>query len=195
NTSGVKTFTLNIPNNTQRVKIMLNWLDVEASVGATTALVNDLDLVVTDPLSTTYLPWVLNPAPVAASLNANAVRAADHLNNAEQVTIDNPMAGNYTLSVQGFAVPFGPQAFYISYELIANNALEITYPIGGEGFKPGEVQTLRWDAISNGSTYSLDYSTDGGSSWNSIVSSVIATQKLFRFGPFRTHIMEIVEFV
>ncbi|MBK7763094.1 MAG: S8 family serine peptidase [Bacteroidetes bacterium] len=179
NTSGVKTFTLNIPNNTQRVKIMLNWLDVEASVGATTALVNDLDLVVTDPLSTTYLPWVLNPAPVAASLNANAVRAADHLNNAEQVTIDNPMAGNYTLSVQGFAVPFGPQAFYISYELIANNALEITYPIGGEGFKPGEVQTLRWDAISNGSTYSLDYSTDGGSSWNSIVSSVIATQNYF----------------
>ncbi len=178
-TAGLKTFTLSVPANTQRVKIMLNWLDKQASVGASLALVNDLDFIVTDPANITYLPWVLDPTPVVASLNANAIRTADHLNNAEQVTIDNPIAGNYNLAVSGFAVPFGPQAFYISYEIIANDALEITYPIGGEGFKPGEVQTLRWDAINNSLPYSLNYSTDSGLSWSSIATTINATQNYY----------------
>ena len=36
----------------------------------------------------------------------------------EQVTIDNPSLGAYTLSVEGFAIPFGPQEYYVTYEFI-----------------------------------------------------------------------------
>ena len=174
-----RTHTLTVPANTQRVKIMLNWLDKQAAVGATTALINDLDLKVTDALSVTFLPWVLDPTPVVANLNANAVRAADHLNNAEQVTIDNPAAGTYTIEVQGFSVPFGPQTYFISYEFISNNALEVTYPIGGEGFAPGETQVIRWDAIDNGNPFYLSYSTDNGMSWNPIISGIASNQNYF----------------
>ncbi|HOZ50617.1 MAG TPA: S8 family serine peptidase [Chitinophagaceae bacterium] len=180
-TGGTNTTTLTIPPNTQRVKIMLNWLDREAAVSASIALVNDLDLVVTDPSSTIFLPWVLNHTPNAVALNSNAIRAVDHLNNAEQVTIDNPVAGNYTLTVNGFAVPFGPQEYFITYEIIENNAIEMAYPIGGEGFKPGETQTLRWDAIPNGNTFSLDYSTDNGGSWNTITTGYSATQTYYNW--------------
>jgi hypothetical protein len=167
-----KTATITVPPNTQRVKIMLHWLDREAAVSATTVLVNDLDMIVTDPAANSYLPWVLNSAPNATTLDANATRAADHLNNAEQVTIDNPVAGTYTIAIDGFSVPFGPQEYYISYEIIANDAMEVVYPIGGEGFVPGEVQTIRWDAIDNGSNFDIDYSTDNGSSWTTVFTGI-----------------------
>ncbi len=176
NTGVTKSITLNVPANTQRVKIMLNWVDREAAVAASIALVNDLDIVVTDPAANTFLPWVLNPAPNAATLNANAIRAADHLNNAEQVTIDNPLPGNYTIDVTGFAVAFGPQPYFITYEFIANNAIEMTYPLGGEGFVPGETETLRWDAIDNGVSFSLDYTTNNGTSWIPITTGIASNK-------------------
>lgn len=180
-TGGTKTITLNVPPNTHRVKIMLNWMDKEAAVSASTALVNDLDLKVTDPNANVFLPWVLNHAPNATTLNANAQRLVDHLNNAEQVTIDTPAVGTYTIEVNGFAVPFGPQEYFISYEFIPFDSVEITYPLGGEGFSPGEVQTLRWNAISNGNTFSLDYSFDNGTSWNTIASGIPATQTYYNW--------------
>jgi hypothetical protein len=176
-----KTLTLNVPPNTHRVKIMLNWMDKEAAVSATTALVNDLDLVVTDPNSNVFLPWVLNHAPNATTLDAPAQRLVDHLNNAEQVTIDTPTAGNYTIDVSGFAVPFGPQEYFISYEFISFDSLEISYPLGGEGFRPGETQTIRWNAISTGNTFNIDYSSDNGSSWQSIATALPATQTYYNW--------------
>ena len=180
-TGNTKTINLNVPPNTHRVKIMLNWTDREAAVSATTALVNDLDLKVTAPNSTVYLPWVLNHAPNATTLNANAQRLADHLNNVEQVTIDTPASGLYTIDVSGYAVPFGPQDYFISYEFIPFDSIEITYPLGGEGFVPGEVQTIRWNAITTGNMYSLDYSTDNGSSWNTMVTALAATNTYYNW--------------
>lgn len=175
-TGNTKTITLNVPANTQRVKIMLNWFDREAAVSASIALVNDLDLKVTSPSNTQYYPWVLNPAPNATTLNANAQRLVDHLNNIEQVTIDTPMAGNYIVNVSGYAVPFGPQDYFISYEFIPFDSIEITYPLGGEGFAPSEIQTIRWNALPNGNTFSVDYTTNNGNSWTNISSTIPATQ-------------------
>ena len=90
---------------------MVYWRDPTAALGASTALVNDLDLVVNDPASNTLLPWVLDATPNPDALNSPATTGEDHLNNMEQVLINNPTAGEYTLDISGFNVPVGPQEY------------------------------------------------------------------------------------
>ena len=56
---------------------------------------NDLDLWITGP-GGPYRPWTLDPA----NPSLPAVRtAANHVDNVEQVLIDAPAAGSYTIHV------------------------------------------------------------------------------------------------
>lgn len=158
---------INIPSGLKQLKIMLIWSDPEADPNAAIALINNLDLTVTDPSVVTFNPWVLDPTPNAVNLALPAVRRVDTLNNIEQVTIDNPVSGNYTVHVNGTSIPFGPQKYYIVYEYWDDN-MTVTYPIGGEGFVPGETEVLRWDAFGTTSTFTIEYSTDNGATWNNI---------------------------
>ncbi len=57
-------------------------------------LVNDLDLRITKD-STTYLPWILNPA----SPSAAAATGDNYRDNVEKIEIVAPAAGNYTIKV------------------------------------------------------------------------------------------------
>lgn len=161
--------TITVPSGTQQVRFMLYWNDPAAANGATTALINDLDLVVTDPSAGNHLPWVLDPTPNASNLNAPATNGADHLNNMEQVLINNPAAGTYSLDVSGFAVPMGPQEYFIVYEIIADE-ITVTYPNRGEHFVPGEDESIHWDAPATSGSFTLEYSDDDGASWNSITT-------------------------
>src|SRR5690606_38243632 len=90
---GNNSHQITVPANTAQVRIMILWTDYEGSTTATKALVNDINMQVVDPSSTTFNPWVLDPTPTVTSLNAVATRGVDDLNNMEQVTIDNPAAG------------------------------------------------------------------------------------------------------
>ena len=69
-----------------------------------------MDLSLDAPDGTNYRPWVLDITP--ANVDNDAVRALDKANNIEQVTIDNPMAGAYTIKVAGASVAFGSQKIY-----------------------------------------------------------------------------------
>ena len=89
----------------------------------------------------------------------------------EQIVLDNPIPGNYDLQVNGWTVPYGPQEYFISYEFISDN-VEITYPIGGEGLVPGEYLVIRWDAIDNNQNFTIEYSNNNGSTWNTISNNV-----------------------
>ena len=170
------THSIAVPAGTKQVRFMLYWMDPAAADGAATALINDLDLEVTEPGSTVHLPWVLNPAPNASTLDLPATNGADHLNNMEQVVINNPSAGNYSIDVSGFAVPMGPQEYFIVYEIITDE-ITITYPNRGESFVPGEEESLHWDAPESNGTFTLEYSANNGANWNSIttVTSAIRT--------------------
>ena len=173
-------YTITVPANTKQFRVMVYWNDVEGDPVAAKALVNDLNMIVTDPSATTFEPWVLNPAPNAATLNANAVRGIDDLNNMEQVTIDDPAAGTYDIDINGFLVPQGPQHYYIVYEFRDEN-IDITYPIGYEGFVPGDTETIRWDAFGNTGAFNLEYSTDLGVTWNTINANVGAAIRAFNW--------------
>lgn len=163
----VNNHSISVPANTKQVRFMVYWNDPAATSGAATALVNDLDLIVTDPSSTDYLPWILDPTPNATNLDTPATNGADHLNNMEQVLINNPQAGNYNLEITGFSVPSGPQHYFIVYEIITDE-LTLTYPQGKEKMVVGSQEVIHWDAINTSSNFVIDYSTDNGSSWTQI---------------------------
>ena len=166
---------ISVPANTKRIKVMLYWADYAGASNAATALVNDLDLSVTEPITNVHRPLILNPS--TQNVNDIAKEGTDHLNNIEQVVIENPVAGNYTINVAGFSIPFGPQEYVISYEII-QPAVTLEYPFGGETWVPGEAENIRWTADRNESnTFTIDYSIDNGSTWVTIDNSVVATAR------------------
>jgi hypothetical protein len=166
-----QTANILIPPNTGQVKIMLYWNDVPASPTSAVQLVNDLDLTVTDPASGQHLPLVLDPTP--ANVNNNATEQADHLNNTEQVTITNPPAGTYTINVKGFSVPLGPQQYVVAYDVMPKN-IHLTFPIGGEQFLNIDSIRVFWDAVTDGNSFTVEFSPDNGTSWLPISNTVAA---------------------
>ena len=166
---------ISIPANTRRVKIMLYWVDRAASTNAGNALVNDLDLTVAEPSATIHRPLILNAA--VANVNNVAAEGVDHLNNIEQVTIENPAAGTYSININGFNIPSGPQEYVVSYEII-QSSVTVEYPYGGETLVPGEQEYIRWNAYGNeANNFTIEYSTDNGSSWTTIDNNVAFHQQ------------------
>jgi hypothetical protein len=173
--------TLSIPAGTSQVRVMLYWHDREATAGASPSLVNNLNLQVIDPASSVFDPWVLDPAP--ANCNNLAVRGVDNLNNIEQVTINNPAAGNYTLRVTAPSVPFGPQSYYVVYENLGPS-LSFTYPVGGEILPTTAARNITWNVAGlTGGNLILEYSLTGGASWVTISSSIAVTTTRFSWNP------------
>lgn len=161
--------SINVPVGTTQVRFMVYWSDAPGSPGANPALVNDLDLVVTDPSSGTHLPWILDHTPDPVALDTPATNGIDHLNNMEQVLLNNPAAGNYDIDITGFNVPIGPQEYFVVYEIITEN-LVVTYPNSGESFVPGETESIHWDATNTTASFDLEYSINNGGSWNAITT-------------------------
>ncbi|MCF8364775.1 MAG: S8 family serine peptidase [Bacteroidales bacterium] len=169
-----------VPENTGQMKVMVYWTDIQGSVNTNLALVNNLDIRVTDPSTGEWLPWVLNHYPDADSLDKPAIRGLDDRNNMEQVTLENPDAGTYTLSVDGNSVPQGPQKYYIIYEFVPKDIV-ITYPFGGESFSPGQQEVIRWDAYSDDEIFTIEYSLDNGQTWNLISDNVNGERRYFEW--------------
>jgi PKD repeat protein len=165
---------IEVPPGVAQLRVMVYWPDYEGSPAASKALVNDLNILLTTPGGTSYEPWVLNPATPSAV----AVRGTDNLNPVEQVTLDNPSAGNYSLKVKGFAVAQGPQTYYMVYEF-RTDSITVTYPAGGEGFVPGLQEHIRWEAFDNTSTFLVEYTADDGATWNTIASAVNSNLRYF----------------
>lgn len=166
---GNNTHTINVPAGVEELRIMVYWADHEGSTSAATALVNDINMVVTDPSLNDWNPWVLDPTPNPSNLDALAVRAVDNLNNMEQVTLDNPAAGSYTVDIDGFSIPQGPQDYYVVYYFVRDEIF-VTYPVGGEGIDPDGAEVIRWDASEGTADFDLEYTTDNGTSWNPITT-------------------------
>jgi PKD repeat protein len=165
---------INVPANTAELRVMVYWTDAAANVNANRALVNDLDFTLYQGGSS-WQPWVLNPTSNSTIPN-NAVRGRDSLNNAEQVTLNNPTAGDYRVVVSGNAVPSGPQKYYVVYSFVENEII-VTHPYGGEHFNPFEDEVIRWDAPDGTGTFNVAYSVDSGATYTTIAGSVGANQR------------------
>ncbi|MBN2117385.1 MAG: S8 family serine peptidase [Anaerolineales bacterium] len=101
-TSGTRSFTVNSTGDP--LKVTLVWSDYPSTETASINLVNDLDLMVTGP-SGTFRGNVFSGGWSATG------GTADRRNNVENVYIQNPGVGTYTVTVSGYNVPNGPQKF------------------------------------------------------------------------------------
>lgn len=170
-------FTLPVPSGLAQLRIMIYWNDYPAAPYSTVALVNNLDLTVTDPTSVTHHPLILNSNP--ANVNNNATEGIDSVNNMEQVVVNNPTSGTYQLYIKGTSVPAGPQECVIVYQFL-QPSIVVQYPYGGETWVPGLSEIIRWNAYDgNSNTFTLAYSADNGSTWTTINNAVAATSSMY----------------
>jgi len=165
-----------IPANLTEFRVMIYWTDYEAAASVSKALVNDLDMIISDPESNQLYPYILDPTPDPDSLDKPATRGPDHLNNMEQIVIDNPLGGTYLIEISGFEVPQSDQTYYLVYTMIDEEII-ITYPIGGESFVPGGDEFIRWDASESDDVFTMEYTTDGGENWILISDEVSASRR------------------
>ncbi len=172
--------TITVPQNTEQLKVMVYWNDYEASPSAATALVSDLDSRLITPNDDSFEPWVLNTIHSSLALNQPAIRGVDHLNNMEQITIDDPVSGDHTLEISGFSLPQGVQTYYVVYEFI-NDDVVLTYPIGGEGINNVINEVVRWDAFGDFGTFTLEYSDDNGDTWNLIADDISGSERSYNW--------------
>lgn len=176
---GSNSHSLTVPANVKELKVILYWTDYEATAGIVSrALVNDLDASLQDPAMAQWQPWVLDPTPNAVTLNQNAVRGLDTLNNVEQITLANPAAGAYTFTVNGSMVPQGPQTYFVVYEYVYDEVV-VSYPAGGDHFLPNTTERIRWESLGDTGAFDLDYSADGGGNWTSVASGLPASDRYY----------------
>lgn len=173
--SGNVTHNIAVPNGTDRVNIMVYWTDPAGPSGATKALINDIDMTVSNG-GITELPFVLSVSESnEAILNAPATKGIDHLNNMEQVVIDNP-ANNLTVNLFGYSIATGTQSYYITYEFV-NDDITVTFPNGKDKLSTDENYTIRWDAFGDIGTFDIEFSADSGATWNTVATGISGSDR------------------
>jgi hypothetical protein len=169
----LKAHTITVPAGAAHLKVMLYWPDPPADILAGKVLVHDLDLQLTTPASSVVLPYV--PDTLPANVANPATQGEDHINNIEQVIIDNPQEGIYTVKVKGTEIAQNPmQEYVIVYDIVPND-VQLTFPYGGEGLNPEEDIVIQWDAAGETtSTFKLEFSSDSGATWKNINTNIAA---------------------
>lgn len=178
-TGAANDVTITIPAGASRLRVMLTWNDPAAAANSAAALVNNLDLRVTDGGANTHMPWILDPANPSAA----ATTGDDNYSNIEQVTIMNPPAGTYTLRVNGEAITTGADQSYALTWDIDQPYIEVIYPNGNEKFSPAESQVITWDNSGVTGTQTVQYSLDNGANWTTISSTVAASTTRLSWTP------------
>lgn len=106
-TGGSQVF--NVTTTGGPLKVTLVWSDYPSTDAASINLVNDLDLTVSGP-SGTFRGNVFSGGWSATG------GSADRRNNVENVYVQTPTAGTYTVTISGFNIPNGPQKFALAVD-------------------------------------------------------------------------------
>jgi PKD repeat protein len=105
--SATQTYLMDLSGIPQ-LRMTLCWMDVAGSPGAAKALVNDLDLQLVAPDGTKIYPFSLNANNPSALATRTGPNTVDPI---EQIVIDGPMDGIWTVLVSGASIPNGDQPF------------------------------------------------------------------------------------
>ncbi len=182
NNGGNEVFNLVIPPGLRKLKVTLVWNDPAATPNAERALVNNLDLeLIHSNTNESWQPWVLSSFPHADSLGKAALRNRDTLNNIEQVTIDNPAAGNYNMVVKGFQVSTASQPFFLAYQLDSTDLFDWHYPTGTDFIFPSAPNLIRWDNSFATGSATLDYSINNGNTWQLISNTIDLGREYYKW--------------
>jgi hypothetical protein len=161
-------FPLTIPATARKLKLLLCWTDPPAIPNAARALVNDLDLSLTnDGAGQSWLPWVLNSAANKDSLDQLPVRKRDSLNNIEQITVDTPAGDDYIIHVRGRDLHSDGQSFFVAYQWDTAGSFRWMYPTASDNLLPGQPNIIRWQT-NLPSPALLEYRLTGEEDWKTI---------------------------
>ncbi len=144
---GTDNYSFTVPAGTGVLKASLAWDDASAAAFSADPLVNDLDLVLVEPDGVTlHRAFVLNPA----SPDAAATTGTNTLDNQEQVIVEGPAAGVWTVRVSGTVVPTAPQTYGLAYSAIPEVSISggCSNAVTNGGF---ETDTTGW-TLSGGAT-------------------------------------------
>jgi alpha-tubulin suppressor-like RCC1 family protein len=153
----VRTYAVSVASGTSQLKATVAWDDYPGTPNVFQVLVNDLDVIIRAPNGTVYYPWTLNPN----SPSAAAVRTTKNFrDNIEQVRVDNPAAGMWSIEVSGIYVPQGPQTFSItaSAALCPTVPPTLSAPSNGATGVP-VTPLLDWDDVSGAASYDVQVAT------------------------------------
>ena len=118
--------TISVQKNQAQVKVTLIWTDPPGNPATSKALVNNLDLRLIDSNNNEYLPWSLD----SSNNFRTAVRSDNSRDNVEQITIDSPPAGDYTIRILTGDIPSGPQDYVLFREVVESVLSdELCFPI------------------------------------------------------------------
>lgn len=175
-----KTFDITVPANVSKAKFMVYWHDLPATPtpddNTLPKLINDLDMTLTTPSSGVLQPWILNPyAPTDP-----AVRGIDRINNVEQISLDFPTSGTYTVNLNGFNVIEGAQDFVLVWDFEMNE-LALSSPIGFEKFAENDTLRIHFTNPPTSNTFTVQLSTDNGASWTILNSSIESHVRHFNY--------------
>ncbi|TRX51992.1 S8 family serine peptidase [Fulvivirga sp. M361] len=177
---------ITLPDNALNLKVSLVWNDPAAAVNSSRALINDLDLSVRhNDSGVQYLPWVLNSFPHVDSLRKLPVRKEDHLNNVEQVSVQDPLPGNYSIEVKGFDITTASQQFFIAFQWDDADQFTWTYPTASDNLpQDGEFQSFfRWESTKEETKGQLEYTMDNGNTWSIVDNNVDLSKSYFSWSP------------
>jgi hypothetical protein len=108
-TNQIDSYNVTVLPGTPWIKATLAWMDNPAPASVTGFhLVNNLDLRLISPSGASYHAFSLDPADPVADATAFAPNIRDTV---EQVWVEFPEEGTWTVEVKGEAVPIGPQKY------------------------------------------------------------------------------------
>ncbi len=106
------TFNITVPPGTGELKATLAWDDAAAVAFAANAVVNNLNLELVAPGGIIiHRPWILS----SVNPHLPATTGVNNLDNQEQVLVEYPTPGVWTMRVIGTNVPTGPQSYGLVY--------------------------------------------------------------------------------
>ena len=195
---GKKEFTFSVPANVQNLKVTVVWNDPAALPNSATALVNDLDMELLNESGSSWLPWVLDHSPEKEKLEQLPTRKEDHLNNVEQISVEKPAPGNYTISLNGHNIPEGAQEFFIAYQWEEKDGFQWSFPTGSDNMPYNGETTgyFRWESTKGEEAYGrLEWSKDGGNTWELLEKEVLLKKELYRWNSPSQHTTAIARMI
>ncbi len=176
-----QTHEIAVPASQALLRVTLTWDDPPAQAGASSALVNDLDITLTGPDGQSeWLPWRLRTAPFADSLELPATRGRDSINNVEQITIDFPEPGVYQVSVYGSKI-LDKQSFALAYDLKSDRDFTWILPQRESPLVSGQTTLMRWIYSGKEPTGRLEFRPDTLLDWQVIDTAVELQSNAYRW--------------
>lgn len=127
---------IEVTENTDELRVTAAWTDPPGDPLAAHALVNNVDLRLVSPSAFVHLPWVLDPG----SPSAAATRGINLVDNVEQVVVEDPEPGLWTVRLVGSSIQESQKVALVS---------TVPFPdLLGDGFESGD--TSAWYVVVTG---------------------------------------------